>query len=219
VDGQTGSEYEEGLEENLRSLLDRFKSGTYKDPPVRRTYVPKDDGKQTRPIGIPTFEDKVLQRAVSMVLEAVYEQDFLACSYGYRPGRSAHHALEDLWQGLMRVGGAWVLEVDIKSFCRWRTANGPLSRGGVGQTAGFLLGRGRDGHPAGRQAGGSLGAEGEAITASSRHHYWARGRDCDRLRNRLRWDCLAAIPRPPITESARRSAAAAVLSRRATEKT
>lgn len=112
VDGQTGREYEERLEENLRSLLDRFKSGQYKAPPVRRTYVPKGDGTQTRP----TFEDKVLQRAVSMVLEAVYEQDFLSCSYGYRPGRSAHHALDNLWQGLTAMGGGWVLEVDIKSF-------------------------------------------------------------------------------------------------------
>jgi hypothetical protein len=71
VDGQTSGEYEERLEENLRSLLDRFKSGQYKAPPVRRTYVPKGDGKQQRPIGIPTFEDKVLQRAVTMVLGAV----------------------------------------------------------------------------------------------------------------------------------------------------
>ncbi|HER20039.1 MAG: group II intron reverse transcriptase/maturase [Halothiobacillaceae bacterium] len=116
VDGQTASEYEERLEENLRSLLDRFKSGRYHAPPVRRTYVPKGDGSQRRPIGIPTFEDKVLQRAVVMVLEAVYEQDFLPCSYGCRPGRSAHHALDDLWQGLMSVGGGWVLEIDIKSF-------------------------------------------------------------------------------------------------------
>jgi RNA-directed DNA polymerase len=116
VDGQTGSEYEGRLDENLRSLLDRFKSGQYKAPPVRRTYVPKGDGSQRRPIGIPTFEDKVLQRAVVMVLEAVYEQDFLPCSYGYRPGRSAHHALEDLRNGLMAMGGGWILEVDIKSF-------------------------------------------------------------------------------------------------------
>ena len=116
VDGQTGREYEERLEENLRSLLDRFKSGQYKAPPVRRSYVPKGDGSQTRPIGIPTFEDKVLQRAVSMVLEAVYEQDFLSCSYGFRPGRSAHHALEDLWRELTAMGGGWVLEVDIKSY-------------------------------------------------------------------------------------------------------
>ena len=73
-------------------------------------------GQQTRPIGIPTFEDKVLQRAVAMVLEAVYEQDFLDCSYGFRPGRSAHQALAALWQELMAMGGGWVLEVDIKSF-------------------------------------------------------------------------------------------------------
>jgi group II intron reverse transcriptase/maturase len=115
VDGQTGREYEDGLEGNLHSLLDRFKSGRYKAPPVRRTYVPKGDGSE-RPIGIPTFEDKVLQRAVVMVLEAVYEQDFLPCSYGYRPGRSAHQALEDLWQELMAMGGGFVLEVDIKGF-------------------------------------------------------------------------------------------------------
>jgi group II intron reverse transcriptase/maturase len=116
VDGQTGKAYEERLEENLRSLLERFKSGRYRAPPVRRTYVPKGDGRQQRPIGIPTFEDKVLQRAVTMVLEAVYEQDFLPCSYGYRPGRSAHTALEDLWRGLMTMGGGWVLELDITAF-------------------------------------------------------------------------------------------------------
>jgi group II intron reverse transcriptase/maturase len=116
VDGQTSAEYEENLEENLQALLDRFKSGRYKAPPVRRTYIPKGDGKATRPIGIPTFEDKVLQRAVVMVLEAVYEQDFLDCSYGFRPGRSAHAALHDLREGLMSMGGGWILDVDIKSF-------------------------------------------------------------------------------------------------------
>jgi group II intron reverse transcriptase/maturase len=116
VDGLTGRAYEEQLEEKLKSLLDRFKSGRYKAPPVRRTYVPKGDGKQQRPIGIPTFEDKVLQRAVTMVLEAVYEQDFRSCSYGYRPGRSAHTALADLWRGLMDMGGGWVIELDITGF-------------------------------------------------------------------------------------------------------
>ncbi|MGH8056042.1 MAG: reverse transcriptase domain-containing protein, partial [Candidatus Entotheonellia bacterium] len=116
VDGQTGKAYEERLEENLVSLLDRFKSGRYKAPPVRRTYVPKGDGRQQRPIGIPSFEDKVLQRAITMVLEAVYEQDFLPCSYGYRPGRSAHTALADLRQGLTAMGGGWVLELDITAF-------------------------------------------------------------------------------------------------------
>jgi group II intron reverse transcriptase/maturase len=116
VDGQSGKDYESELEANLGSLLERFKSGSYKAPPVRRTYVPKGDGTKTRPIGIPSFEDKVLQRAVAMVLEAVFEQDFLTCSYGYRPGRSAHMALGKLWQGLMEMGGGWVLEVDIQSF-------------------------------------------------------------------------------------------------------
>jgi RNA-directed DNA polymerase len=96
VDGGTAASYAEGLDENLRSLLDRFKSGTYFAPPVRRVHIPKGDGSKTRPIGIPTFEDKVLQRAVTMVLEAIYEQEFLDCSYGFRPARSAHDALQAL---------------------------------------------------------------------------------------------------------------------------
>ena len=117
VDGQTAARVRGATwRRTSESLLDRFKSGTYQAPPVRRVYIPKGDGSKTRPIGIPTFEDKVLQRAVAMVLEAVYEQDFLDCSYGFRPGRSAHQALEALWQGLMEMGGGWVLEVDIKSF-------------------------------------------------------------------------------------------------------
>jgi len=116
VDEQTAAQYAQHLDENLRGLLERFKSGTYHAPPVRRVHIPKGDGRKTRPIGIPTFEDKVLQRAVVMVLEAVYEQNFLDCSYGFRPGRSAHGALQALWDGLMRMGGGWVLEVDIQSF-------------------------------------------------------------------------------------------------------
>ena len=116
VDGQTAAEYAVDLEANLRSLLERFKAGTYFAPPVRRKNIPKGDGRQTRPIGIPTFEDKILQRAVSMVLEAVYEQDFRDCSYGFRPGRSAHQMLEAIWRELMSMGGAWVLELDIRSY-------------------------------------------------------------------------------------------------------
>lgn len=111
VDGQIASEYERELEGNLVSLLDRFKSGTYRAPPVRRVYIPKADGGR-RPIGIPTLEDKILQRAVSMSLEAIYEQDFLDCSFGFRPRRSAHQALEALWKELMKMRGGWVLEVD-----------------------------------------------------------------------------------------------------------
>ena len=117
VDGQTCAEYSANLGDNLRSLLERVKSGTYRAPPVRRVYIPKGAGSlETRPIGIPTFEDKVLQRAVVMLLEPIYEQDFLDCSYGFRPGRSAHQALADLWQRVMRTGGGWVLEVDIRRF-------------------------------------------------------------------------------------------------------
>lgn len=115
VDGVTATEYAANLESNLQMLLDRAKSGRYFAPPVRRVHIPKDDGK-TRPLGIPTFEDKVLQRAVVMALEPIYEQDFLDCSYGFRPGRSAHQALESFWQQAMRMGGGWVLEVDIRSF-------------------------------------------------------------------------------------------------------
>jgi RNA-directed DNA polymerase len=116
VDGQTAEAYAEHLVDNLQSLLDRAKSGTYRAPPVRRAYIPKGTGSETRPLGIPTFEDKVLQRAVVMVLEAVYEQDFRDCSYGYRPGRSAHQALDALWRQTMATGGGWVVEVDIRKF-------------------------------------------------------------------------------------------------------
>lgn len=115
VDGQTAGEYEKNLEGNLWALLDRFKAGTYRAPPVRRVHIPKGDGR-TRPIGIPTFEDKILQRAVVMVMNAVYEQDFLDCSYGFRPGRSPHQALEEIWKGLTALRGGWVLDADIKGF-------------------------------------------------------------------------------------------------------
>jgi len=117
VDSQTAAAYEENLEENLLGLLDRFKSGSYKAPPVRRVYIPKgSDPTKKRPIGVPTFEDKILQRAVAMVLEAVYEQDFLDCSYGFRPGRSAHQAIRNLREVLMAMNGGWLLEADIQGF-------------------------------------------------------------------------------------------------------
>lgn len=117
VDGVTAEEYERDLEGNLRRLLDRAKSGTYQAPPVRRVPIPKGGSTtETRPLGIPTLEDKVLQRAVVMLLEPIYEQDFLECSYGFRPGRSAHQALASFRNQLMDCRGGWVLEVDIRKF-------------------------------------------------------------------------------------------------------
>ena len=115
VDGKTAEDYEQELEGNLERLLDAAKSGTYRAPPVRRVQIPKGDGK-LRPLGIPTHEDKVLQRAVVMVLEPIYEREFHDFSYGFRPGRSAHQALESLWQGLMKQGVSWVLDMDVQSF-------------------------------------------------------------------------------------------------------
>lgn len=115
IDEVTAKEYERNLKENLTRLLNQLKSGTYKAPPVRRTYLEKADGGQ-RPLGIPTFEDKVLQRAITMVLVAVYEQEFRPTSYGYRPEIGALHALRDLRQALMEMGGGWVLEADLRSF-------------------------------------------------------------------------------------------------------
>ncbi len=116
VDGQTDSDYGLTLPENLESLLDRAKSGTYFAPPVRRVHIPKGTGNETRPLGIPTLEDKILQRAVVMALEPIYEQDFLDCSYGFRPGRSAHMALEAIRNQTMDMGGCWLLDVDIRKF-------------------------------------------------------------------------------------------------------
>ena len=115
VDGQTAADYEVDLDTKLKALLGQAKSGTYRAPPVRRVHIPKGDGK-TRPIGIPTYEDKVLQRAVLMLLEPIYEEDFYDFSYGFRPGRSAHDALEALGNATWGMRGGWVLEADIRSF-------------------------------------------------------------------------------------------------------
>ena len=116
VDGQSAEQYAAQLEDNLRTLLDRAKSGQYRAPPVRRVHIPKGDGEETRPIGIPTFEDKVLQRAVAMVIGEIYEQEFYDFSYGFRPGRSAHQALQAIQNTSWRMKGGWLVEVDIKKF-------------------------------------------------------------------------------------------------------
>jgi RNA-directed DNA polymerase len=114
IDGVTAANYAQNLEANLLDLLERIKSGRYQAPPVRRAYIPKTDG-SLRPLGLPTFEDKVCQRAIIMVLEPIYEQDFLPCSYGFRPGRSAHQALRDLRTGLSQRL-RWVIDLDIENY-------------------------------------------------------------------------------------------------------
>jgi hypothetical protein len=115
VDGVTWEDYGQDLEGNLRSLLARVHSDAYRASPSRRVYIPKADGRQ-RPLGIATVEDKVLQRAVVEVLNAIYEEDFLGFSYGFRPGRSPHHALDALSVGIERKKVNWVLDADLRDF-------------------------------------------------------------------------------------------------------
>ena len=115
VDGQTWAAYGEQLESNLRDLADRLKRGAYQAPPVERVYIPKADGRQ-RPIGKPTLEDKIVQRATVEVLNAVYEQEFLGFSYGARPGRSPHHALDAVTVGIEKRNINWVLDADMRGF-------------------------------------------------------------------------------------------------------
>src|SRR5438093_7382372 len=115
VDGETWRHYGETLEENLQDLSDRLKRGAYRAKPVRRVYIDKSDGRK-RPLGVPALEDKIVQRATVEVLNAIYETDFLGFSYGFRPGRSQHSALDALYTGLLTKNVNWVLDVDIRSF-------------------------------------------------------------------------------------------------------
>jgi group II intron reverse transcriptase/maturase len=116
VDGQSWSDYGKNLDENLHRLLQRAKSGSYFAPPVKRVHIPKGDGPETRGIGMPTIEDKVLQRAITLLLEPLFEQDFKCFSYGFRPGRSAHQALACIWSQCTHQGIQWILEVDIRKY-------------------------------------------------------------------------------------------------------
>jgi group II intron reverse transcriptase/maturase len=115
VDGMTWQEYETGLDEKLADLHSRIHQGTYRAQPSKRAYIPKADGRQ-RPLGIAALEDKIVQQAVVTVLNQIYEEDFLGFSYGFRPGRSQHDALDALWVGVMRKEVNWVLDADIRSF-------------------------------------------------------------------------------------------------------
>src|SRR4029453_10365484 len=126
IDAGTWENYGQALEENLADLSGRLKRGAYRAKPVKRTYIAKADGRQ-RPLGIPTLEDKLVQRTTVEVLNAIYETDFLGFSYGFRPGRSPHHALDALYAGLLTRKVNWVLDLDIRGFFE------AIDRGWLGQ--------------------------------------------------------------------------------------
>ena len=115
VDGVTWKEYEADLDEKVADLHSRIHRGTYRAQPSKRAYIPKADGRQ-RPLGIAALEDKIVQQAVVMVLNQIYEEDFLGFSYGFRPGRSQHDALDALWVGIMRKKVNWILDADVRGF-------------------------------------------------------------------------------------------------------
>ena len=115
VEGETWRHYGETLEDNLQDLSHRLKRGAYRAKPVRRAYIDKNDGRK-RPLGVPVLEDKIVQRATVEVLNAIYETDFLDFSYGFRPGRSQHNALDALYTGLLTKKVNWVLDLDIRGF-------------------------------------------------------------------------------------------------------
>lgn len=115
VDGVTYAEYEVNAQENIRALHDRLRSKRYRAQPLRRIYIPKGEGEK-RPISIPALEDKIVQRATVDLLNAIYEQDFLECSYGFRPGRDAHQALDEVGRVICRQGTSYVVEADIRSY-------------------------------------------------------------------------------------------------------
>jgi len=115
IDGVTYKQYEVNAEEKIRQLHQRLKEGKYQVQPLRRVYIPKEDGKQ-RPISIPALEDKIVQKVVVDLLNAIYEQDFLGCSYGFRPGRGQHQALDEVGRVICTRPMGWVLEIDIRSY-------------------------------------------------------------------------------------------------------
>ena len=135
VDGVTWKEYETGLDEKLADLHSRIHRGTYRAQPSKRAYIPKADGRQ-RPLGIAALEDKIVQHSVVTVLNQIYEEDFLGFSYGFRPGRSQHDALDALWVGTMRKKVNWILDADVRGFLDTYTqcSYGYSNRSGGGST-------------------------------------------------------------------------------------
>ena len=117
IDGVTAAEYEVGLWERLQNLVELLKSGAYRAPPVKRVYIPKaGSSTEKRPIGIPTYEDKILQRAIVMALEPILEREFYDFSYGFRLGKSAHQALDRIWKESMDMKGGYVIDMDISKY-------------------------------------------------------------------------------------------------------
>jgi RNA-directed DNA polymerase len=115
VDGVTYEEYERDAARNIQTLHERLKNGKYQAQPLRRVYIPKENGKQ-RPISIPALEDKIVQKAMVEILNAIYEQDFLDCSYGFRPGRGQHQALDEVGRVICTRPMGWVLEIDVTAY-------------------------------------------------------------------------------------------------------
>ena len=182
MDGETWRHYGEELERNLQDLSERLKRGAYRAKPVRRVYIPKADGRQ-RPLGVPALEDKIVQRAAVEVLNAIYETDFLGFSYGFRPGRSQHQALDALYTGLLTRKVNWVLDLDIRKLFRWAF---PRMAGEVRRAPGCRSAR-RAAHPEmaqGRRAGGWEASTDGGRDAARRKCFAAFGERLSSLRIR-----------------------------------
>jgi RNA-directed DNA polymerase len=123
VDGQSWQDYGQDLEGNLQALSLRLRQGAYQAPPVRRVFLPKPDGRQ-RPIGIPALEDKLVQWLTAQLCSAIWEEEFLGFSYGFRPGRNPHNALDALTVAIQRKRVNWVLDADIRAFSTRSRTNG-----------------------------------------------------------------------------------------------
>jgi retron-type reverse transcriptase len=126
IDGVGAGEYEVGLWEKLQNLVDRLKSGLYRAPAVKRVYIPKAGSSDKRPIGIPTYEDKILQRAAQLVrtggpMEPIYEGEFYDFSYGFRPGKSAHQCLSQIWKESMGIQGGYIIDMGISKYADRRS--------------------------------------------------------------------------------------------------